>query len=236
MDIILIAGMFLDGSAWDAVVPELRRLGHRPIPLTLPSQTPGSSAALDNDVDAVLNAVDATTGQCVVVGHSVAATLAFLAADRRPTKLASAVLIGGFPSQDGAPYAPFFEPVDGVVAFPGWDAFDEADAADLSDEQKALIAENAVVLPASVAYGRVHYEHESRHATTPVVVICPEFTPEVALAWIDGGGIPELAPVDDLTLVNIDSGHWPMFTQPETLAELIADCAVPRPDDSASGE
>lgn len=32
MDILLIAGLWLDGSAWDDVVPELESLGHRPVP------------------------------------------------------------------------------------------------------------------------------------------------------------------------------------------------------------
>lgn len=34
MDILLIAGLWLDGSAWDDVVPTLEALGHRPVPLT----------------------------------------------------------------------------------------------------------------------------------------------------------------------------------------------------------
>ena len=38
MDILLIAGLWLDGSAWDGVVPALEALGHRPVPLTLPGQ------------------------------------------------------------------------------------------------------------------------------------------------------------------------------------------------------
>ena len=42
MDIVLIAGLWLDGSAWDDVVPELEQLGHRGIPLTLPGQGDGA--------------------------------------------------------------------------------------------------------------------------------------------------------------------------------------------------
>ena len=110
MDILLIAGLWLDGSAWDDVVPALEALGHRPVPLTLPGQGDGSaSATLDDQVAAVLAAVDASSGPAMVVGHSAACTLAWLAADARPEKVAKVALIGGFPSADGELYADFFE-------------------------------------------------------------------------------------------------------------------------------
>lgn len=36
MDIVLVPGLWLDGSAWDDVVSALEGLDHRPVPLTLP--------------------------------------------------------------------------------------------------------------------------------------------------------------------------------------------------------
>ena len=73
MDIVLIAGMWLDGSAWDDVVPELEELGHRPVALTLPGQGDGNTrATYDDQVAAILAAVDATDGPPLVVGHSAA--------------------------------------------------------------------------------------------------------------------------------------------------------------------
>src|SRR5436305_9760522 len=114
MDILLIAGLWLDGSAWDDVVPTLEALGHRPLPLTLPGQGDGSaSATLDDQVAAVLAAVDSSSGKPMVVGHSAACTLAWLAADARPERVAAVALIGGFPSADGQLYADFFECTDG---------------------------------------------------------------------------------------------------------------------------
>src|ERR1700691_6325796 len=105
MDIWLVAGLWLDGSAWDAVVPALEAAGHRPVPLTLPGQGDGRrSATLDEQVAAVLAAIDASPGKPLVVGHSAACTLAWLAADARPEKVAKAVLIGGVPCRDGATY------------------------------------------------------------------------------------------------------------------------------------
>lgn len=121
MDVLLIAGLWLDGSAWDGVVPALEALGHRPVPLTLPGQGDGSaSATLDDQVAAVLATIDSASEGPMVVGHSAACTLAWLAADARPEKVAKVALIGGFPSADGEPYADFFEPTDGVMPFPGW--------------------------------------------------------------------------------------------------------------------
>src|SRR3954468_11301927 len=122
MEILLIPGLWLDGSAWDDVVPALRELGHRPIPLTLRGQT------LDDQVAAVVAAVDSAAGPPLVVGHSAASTLAWLAADARPERVAGVVLIGGWPSADGDAYADFFETVDGAMPFPGWGPFEGADS------------------------------------------------------------------------------------------------------------
>src|SRR4051812_2272161 len=106
MDILLIAGLWLDGSAWDDVVPLLEERGHRPVALTLPGQGDGArSATLEDQVAAVIAAVDAAAGKPMVVGHSAAATLAWLAADARPDEVSSVALIGGFPASDGGTYA-----------------------------------------------------------------------------------------------------------------------------------
>lgn len=78
------------------------------------------SATLDDQLATVLAAVDAAPGKPLVVGHSAASTLAWLAADRRPERVAKVALIGGFPTADGQPYADFFEVTDGVMPFPGW--------------------------------------------------------------------------------------------------------------------
>src|SRR5690348_13544095 len=123
-DILLIAGLWLDGSAWDRVAPALVALGHRPVPLTLPGQGTGSAdATLDDQIAAVVAAVDEAQGRPVVVGHSAASTLAWLAADARPERVARTVHIGGFPNADGKRYADFFEMTDGAMPFPGWGPF-----------------------------------------------------------------------------------------------------------------
>ena len=226
MDIVLVAGLWLDGSAWDAVVPALEALGHRPVPLTLPGQGDGTrSATLDEQVVAVLAAVDASSGKPLVVGHSAAGTLAWLAADARPEKVAKVALIGGFPSSDGQPYFGGFEIKDGVLPFPGWGPFEGPDSDDLDEDTKRRIAAAAIPVPEGVTKGVVNLTDERRFEV-PVVIVCPEFTPAEAREWIGAGDVPELAKARHLEFVDIDSGHWPMFTKPDELARLLADVAA----------
>jgi pimeloyl-ACP methyl ester carboxylesterase len=226
MDIVLIAGLWLDGSAWDRVVPALEALGHRPVPLTLPGQGDGSaSATLEDQVAAVLAAVDSSAGRPMVVGHSAACTLAWLAADARPVKVATVAMIGGFPAADGETYADFFEPKDGVVPFPGWGPFEGPDSADLDDEARRGFASAAIPVPEAVTRGVVRLADERRF-DVPVVLVCPEYTPAQAQEWIGAGDVPELAKAKHLDLVDIDSGHWPMVSQPIELARLLAAAAA----------
>ncbi len=221
MDIILIAGLWLDVSAWDDVVPHLRDLGHQPVAVFLPGQgAPPTTATLDDQLAAVVAAVDDAASPVMVVGHSAASTLAWMAADARPDKVARIVMIGGFSSSDGDAYADFFPGVDGVVPFPGWEPFDGPDAADLDAQLREAIAARTIPVPESVTKAIVHLGDERRFGV-PVTLICPEFSPAQAKEWIYGGQLPELARAREVDYIDIDSGHWPMFTQPVALADLI---------------
>ncbi|MET9352770.1 alpha/beta hydrolase [Streptomyces sp. NPDC006617] len=225
MDIVLIGGLWLNGSVWERVASTLESLGHRPVPLTLPGQGDGAAAAtLDDQVDAVLAAVDAASGRAMVVGHSAACALAWLAADRRPERLAKVALIGGIPTPDGQPYADFFEVRDGAMPFPGWEPFQGPDAADLDESARRELAAAAIPVPEAVARGVVRLSDERRY-DVPVVVVCPEFTPAQARQWISAGDVPELARAKHIDFADIDSGHWPMITKPAELARILAAAA-----------
>lgn len=225
MRIVLIPGLWLDGSAWDAVLPALRDAGHDPISVTLPGQGAGDgSATFDDQVDAVLAAVDSGDDPALVVGHSASCTLAWLAADRRRGKVAKVALVGGMPQAEGSAYMPFFEPVDGVVTFPGWEAFAGPDSDDLDESHRQAFAAASHPVPEAVVNGQVHYTDPRRHEV-PVVLVCPEYSPDDAKAWFDAGEIPELTPAEHLSYADIDSGHWPMFSKPDDLARVIDELA-----------
>ncbi len=222
MDIVLIAGLWLPASVWDGVARELDALGHRALPVSLPGVDDADpSATLDDQLAAVLAVVDASASP-LVVGHSAASTLAWLVADRRPAAIAGVVMVGGFPAGDGSTYAALFDVVDGAMAFPGWEPFEGPDSDDLDADARARLETSAVAVPAGVAEATVALTDDRRFGV-PVVLVCPEYSPDQARQWLDGGQIPELERAELLSFVDIDSGHWPMVTRPGELARLLDD-------------
>jgi pimeloyl-ACP methyl ester carboxylesterase len=225
MDILLIAGLWLDGSVWDDVAAELNARGHRAVPITLPGQGDGNAGAtLADQVATVVAAVDAAPGKPMVVGHSAASSLAWLAADARPSKISKVVMIGGFPSADGEAYFDFLPTRGDALPFPGWDEFEGPDSADLDDTTKRAFASAAIPVPEGVTRGVIRLADERRF-DVPVVLVCPEFTPAQAREWIENGEVPELAKGKQVSLIDIDSGHWPMISAPAELARLLAQAA-----------
>lgn len=225
MDIILLPGLWLRPGAWVAVADELRRLGHQPVAVALPGQGDGrADATLQDQLKVVVAAVDAVAAPPLVVGHSAAAALASMVADARPDVVTGVVMIGGMPVESGKSYANFFPLVDGAMPFPGWEAFVGPDSADLDDEARRRIEADAVPVPEGICHAIVTLLDEHRF-DVPVTLVCPEYSPADAQEWIDGGFVPELAAAKQLTLVDIDSGHWPMLTRPRELADIIAAAA-----------
>jgi pimeloyl-ACP methyl ester carboxylesterase len=148
VDILLIAGLWLDASVWDNVAAHLEARGHRAVPVTLPGQgDSNTSATLADQSAAVAAAVDAAAGRPMVVGHSAASSLAWLAADARPAKISKVALIGGFPSPGGKAYFDGLPVQDGAMPFPGWGEFEGPDSADLDDAAKQAIALAAIPVP-----------------------------------------------------------------------------------------
>jgi len=109
------------------------------------------------------------------------------------------------------------------VPFPGWEPFEGPDSDDMSTELKAAVAQGAIAVPATITQGVVHLCDDRRYHV-PLTMVCPEFTPDQAKEWVEAGEIPELAKARRVDYVDIDSGHWPMYTKPVELARILADC------------
>ena len=151
----------------------------RPIALTLPGQGDGNAgASLADQLAYLLAAIDASQHP-VLVGHSAASTLVWMAASHRPARVRGVIMIGGFPAAGGEAYADFFPVHEGVMPFPGWEAFEHADVADLDVHDREELRAVMDPVPEGVATGEVTYKDEQRFSI-PVGVVCPEFSTEDA--------------------------------------------------------
>lgn len=103
LNIILIPGLWLDGSSWERVVPVIENAGHAAHPITTPGMegqdAQRSSVRLSDCVAAAVAAIDAADGPALLVGQSAGAGIAHAAVDARPDRMARVMYIGGFPYQ-----------------------------------------------------------------------------------------------------------------------------------------
>lgn len=225
MDIILIPGLWLDGGSWDRVVPALLEAGHRVVAVTPPGyngEHPGTVRYADL-IAAVVTEIDNASGPAVVVGHSASCAAAWAAADRRPARVCSVLLVGGFPIPDGSALLDgFATTADGALPFPGWQQFDGPDSADLGEGDRAWLESHMSPAPQDYALGTQHLSNPDRYHV-PVVMVCPEFSEDDVHAWVQQGFAPvaELPKIRHLSYVELGSGHWPQASRPDDLATVI---------------
>ncbi|MDR6198349.1 pimeloyl-ACP methyl ester carboxylesterase [Microbacterium sp. SORGH_AS428] len=218
MQLILIPGLWLDAGSWHGVVPTIDDAGFDAVALTLPSSP---ETHLADWVAAVVARIDHAGEPVVLVGHSGGGNVAWGAADARPEAVSRVVFVDTVPAPDGASIATF-PVVDGVIPFPGWDAFDAPDVADLDGPTRTRVAAAAVPVPASVPTDPLHLHDRRRHGI-PVTVLsggadADELDAQLA-QWPSFRD--EWQAIVDREVVPIGSGHWPQFSQPQRLGELI---------------
>ncbi|WP_277213830.1 alpha/beta fold hydrolase [Isoptericola croceus] len=229
MDIILVPGFWLDGAAWDEVTPVLTQAGHTPRPVTLPGlesvDAGRSGVTLSDHVDAVVRAIDAADGPVVLVGHSAGGGLVYAAADRRPDRVARVIYVDSGPFADGQ--AVNSELPGDVVdqPLPGWDEFEDGEPTGLTDDQRARFRERAVPQPAATAREphQLTGDAEVRRAIPATVIAC--LLPSELLRELmahDHPFVRELKTLKDYEIVDLPTGHWPMFTRPVELGGAIA--------------
>jgi pimeloyl-ACP methyl ester carboxylesterase len=231
MDIVLIPGLWLDGSSWRAVVPTLERAGHRAHALTLPGMesraADRSGITLVDHVGAVIAAIDAADGRVLLVGHSAGSGIGHAAVDARPDRVARAVYVGGFPTPDGSALLTGLPAYNGEVAMPDWvEAGEESNVVDFDETSLAGLYAGAIPAPEQVLTAIQRLSDERRY-DVPVTAVCPEYTAADLRDWIAAGEstVSELASIRSVDYVDLPGGHWPQLTQPEALAQVILEAA-----------
>ena len=227
--IILVPGFWLGAWAWDEVAGALRAEAHDATALTLPglesAEADRSTITLADHVQAIVDAVEAAPSPAVLVVHSAAGFSGYAASDRVPQRIAAMVYV------DTAPGIGAMDPeFDGPEKPLDWASLEEEENLDgISEEQKETFRRRAVPVPGGVLRESVELTNPARR-DIPSTMICTAFTAEQYQTyarehpeWAFLAGIPELR---NVTWVDLPTSHWPMWSRPRELAEIIGQVAA----------
>lgn len=229
---ILVAGAWLGSWAWEGVARDLRAAGHGAHPLTLSGladkqDVPAGQRTHVDDIVAEVERLDLR--DVVLVGHSYAGIPVGQAAERIGDRLARVVFVDAVVPVDGESFASLWW--QGQQAFEGiLDDGDgwwlphaaEFDGQGLDSEQVARIASGAT-------------PHPGATLTEPAVLerSLAELPATYVKCLLDGeepsDDVADLLKSEPWRLVEMDTGHWPMFSQPRELARILHASVVGRP-------
>ena len=231
--VVLVPGFWLGAWAWDEVVAHLHEHGVTALALTLPGleayHPDRGSVRLEDHVAAIEQALALAPdgARTVLVAHSGATAPATVALDRHVDELDHVVWIDAAPVVDG--YA--VDPDVGGSEYPLSAQYDEeleqGSMAGLSEEQLATFRERAVPQPVGSMRDAVSLA-DDRRLDVPGTMVCTAFSAAEYRSYAEQG-MPFLQGLLQhplLELVDLPTGHWPMWSRPAELADIIAQAAA----------
>ncbi|MCR6483232.1 alpha/beta hydrolase [Amycolatopsis sp. OK19-0408] len=218
---VLVAGAWLGAWAWDDVVGELSTAGHGVHPVTLSGVAeragePGGQQAHVQDIVDVVERADLR--DVVVVGHSYSGIPVGQAAERIGSRLRRVVFVDSNVPSNGESFTSRWsaERVAELTESGYWPPLTAEDYAGqgLSADQITRIVDGSTPHPAA-------------SLTEPAVLAgsLAELPATYLKCLLDGDtpspDVVALLESDRWELVELNTGHWPMFSQPAELARVL---------------
>ena len=208
----------------------MRADGHDVTALTLPglesADADRSAITMSDHVDAITDAVRAASAPVVLALHSATGFSGYAASDRVPERIAAMVYVDSAPGV--GPLDPGFDAVEKPLNWEEVAAEENLDG--LSEEQLETFRRRAVPVPGGVVREGVDLTNDARR-DIPSTIICTGFPSDKVQAYAKEHNFPWLAGIAelrDVTWVDLPTSHWPMWSRPRELAELIGDVAKAR--------
>ncbi|MDQ1056016.1 pimeloyl-ACP methyl ester carboxylesterase [Arthrobacter sp. SORGH_AS 212] len=229
--ILLIAGHWLGAWAWDEVLGHLAPGNARAIAMTLPGldgDDPQRAArTLDDQSAAVLDVITqlgVTEDQpATLVAHSGANAPVSLVLDQHPELVHRVVWVDSGPVATGSAFGPGLPEDVEELPLPSFDVLaQQASLEGLSAEVLERFRGRAVPEPGPVLRQRVELTNNARRKVRTTLVCCS--IPSAKVLELARAGHPmfaEVANIEHLDVIDLPTGHWPMWSRPRDLAKAI---------------
>lgn len=230
--IVLVAGHWLGAWAWDEVVTHLSNAGLHAVAMTLPGLDPQdphrASRTLEDQAAAIQAVIDAEGGDVVLVGHSGANAPVSVVLDRIPEQVRRVVWVDSGPVAPGSAFAPDLPEGVEELALPRFDELGQQASLDgLSTEHLDRFRARAVPEPGPVVRATAHLTNEARRRVPTTLVCCSLPSAQImALAQAGHPMFAEVAALNDVAAVDLTTGHWPMWSRPADLADVVRTAAL----------
>ena len=219
-NIVLVHGIWADGSSWNKVIPILKNAGHKIIAVQLPL------SSLADDVATVKRAIDLVGGPVTLVGHSYGGFVTTNAAYNNPN-VTGLVYVSAFAPDEGESTGNF---VDVSKLPPGLLVFDSGGFAYLNPEMFPQVFAQDVNATEAKTLAAVQ--------TPPHQSLFPEPSGPPAWkqlpTWFEVSESDHVIPPDvqrqfaqrmNATTISLNSSHASPVSHPDEIAQLILDAA-----------
>jgi pimeloyl-ACP methyl ester carboxylesterase len=240
---VLVPGFWLGSWAWRAVTELLRAQQHVVYPLTLTGLA-DKKHLIAPEVDLETHTLDVFNlieyeglSDVILVGHSYSGLVITAVADRLAPKLKKLVYVDTAPLPNGVSLIEFY-PADlrkvyrqrvameggGTrLPFPPWEELDKTGAAkDLDAELRTMIRARATDMPFAAAKQPVQLAPAGPRNKVPKTAVWCTLRSQQVQQLIDSGNamFQEIAG-PQWQFFDLPTGHWPMFSKPRELADLL---------------
>jgi pimeloyl-ACP methyl ester carboxylesterase len=215
-NIVLVHGLWADGSSWSKVIPTLEKAGHKVIAVQLPLHS------LADDVETVKRAIDLAGGPTILVGHSFGGFTITNAAYNNQN-VTGLVYVSAFAPDEGESTANF---VDVSTLPPGLLVTDSGGFAYLNPEMfHGAFIQDANATEAetlAVVQKPAHQSLFTEPSGPPAWKQLP--------TWFEVSEGDHIIPPDvqrnfakrmNATTISLNSSHASLVTHPDEIAELI---------------
>jgi len=231
--------MWLGGWAWHNVAQELRALGHTVYPVTLTGlgermHLGGPQVNLDTHIADVVNLLRyEDLHEVVLAGHSFAGTVIAGAADQAPDRIVRLVYVDTWPLPNGVAQIDTEDrqareqqvAAQGEgwrLPLPSWEELDQGnDLRELGEAERRLMRERAVDHPFGTLTQPLRLSHPLGVALPRTAIWCSMTVAEVQKMMAAYPAQTSTLAEPGWQFVELPTGHWPMFSRPRELAELL---------------